>query len=302
MLLLFYLICFVCLAFQYSSSDYIQCTTQCTQITVAFDDSLAIPRECADTNGVTRAFDSALVCIIDYRIDYDAERIYVNFKASNDTTYLDGLKQSQSLVQTLWLGFSEESQQPNITHRKYECKTGDDCARAFYLSTIERLTTSGKVQLDHIHSKLYNRSLSMSRLSRRRCTDSSKMGNRTSVRCGTGLCYAHHLNYEANERDHVKKQHCSSDLTPTLFSEIQHHLPESDVIERELIEYRCNKNVCNRIEMIEEIKRILYEYTSWNVAKSVETAIITTKSSTGRQTSVSLGLLLLSFIGHRFLF
>ena len=301
MLLLFYLICFACLAVQYSSSDYIQCTTQCTQITVPFDGPLAIPRECPETDGIARAFDSALVCIIDYRIDYDAKRIYVNFKASNDTSYLDGLKQSQSLVQTLWLGFSEESQQPNITHRKYECKTGDDCARAFYLSTIERLTTSGKVQLDHIHSKLYNQSLSMGRSSRRRCIDSSKVGNRTSVRCGIGLCYAHHVNYEANEREHVKKQHCSSDPTPTLFSEIQHHLPESDVNERELIEYRCNKNVCNRIEMIEEIKRTLHEYTSWNVAKSGETAI-TTKSSSDRQTSVSSCLLLLAFIGHRFLF
>ena len=282
-------ILYLCLFIKYSSSNYIQCTSKCPQIVVSFDDSLTIPVTCQENTNIS---ESALVCHVDYRIDYDAERIYITFKASNDTKNFKEQEQSEYLLQTIWLGFSQGSGQPNLTHRAYECNTTNDCARQYYLNTIKYLITDGKLELDKIPLNLYNPSLSTSQPTRRRCKDSNKKGNNTLTRCRTGLCYAHNTE---------KKQYCTKDITPTFFSDFEYYLPRSEVNEREVIEYKCNINLCNRNYMIKKIKNILYDYTNWeNHIKTKQP--VEAKSSSRIDQIISYYLIFLSLIKLGFLF
>jgi hypothetical protein len=280
-----YLSLFLYVFIKTSSSNYIQCTSQCNQITVSFLQPLIIPIDCQDdNNNLTNSYNYALICIINYRIDYDAKQIYINFEASNDTNILfKEQNQSEFLIQTIWLGFNQESNQPNITHRKYGCNIKTDCARLFYLNTIEYLITDGKLKLDEINSKLYNQTKSLSL----RCRNRNPISNRSVIRCSKGLCYAQNID---------KKQYCTSDNSAMLFSEIEYYLPTLSTNERELIEYRCNKDLCNKNDMIKIIKHILLSYTNWNNYN------IEQKSSTIHQTVSYCLIILLSLINLEFLF
>jgi hypothetical protein len=81
-----------------------------------------------------------------------------------------------------------------------------------------------------------------------------------------------------------------------LFSEIEYYLPTLSTNERELIEYRCNKDLCNKNDMIKIIKHILLSYTNWNNYN------IEQKSSTIHQTVSYCLIILLSLINLEFLF
>jgi len=165
------------------------------------------------------------------------------------------------------LRLNEKVKQRDEIIRKYDCNTKkNDCAKEFYLNTIDYLVNGGKLQLDLIKTKLHNESLLMGEKSKRRCTDSAKTGNITSKRCGYGLCYVQHTIYELNEQQNSKRQICDlENKPPTLFSEIEYHLPKSPQNDKELLEYRCNKNVCNRGDIVKKIQDIIDEYTKWKV-------------------------------------
>lgn len=234
---------------QYSTCKYIHCTSRCPQITVSFTQPLSIPLNCQENN--RSIYDSALICLIDYRIDYDNQQVYINFKSTNDTEHtFKELNQTEALLQSIWLGFTQDSDQPNITHRSYACSTDNDCARIFYFDTIEYLITNGQNKLNQITSILYNQTKSKSY----RCINTLKSINRSSVRCSKGLCYAH---------NHDHKQYCTSDITPMFFSEIQYQTPSSSINQREIIEYKCNKHHCNRNSTIQRIQNLLLDYTNW---------------------------------------
>jgi len=234
---------------QYSSCKYIQCTSHCSQITVSFLQPLSIPFQCQENQKLI--YDTALICMIDYRIDYDNQQIYINFKSTNDTEQIfKEFNQTEALIQSIWLGFTRDSDQPNITHRSYSCSTENDCARLFYFDTIEYLITDGRNTLNRISSILYNHTRSKNY----RCINNLKSTNRSSVRCSKGLCYAH---------SHDHKQYCTSDLTPMFFSEIQYQIPPLASNRRELVEYKCNKNHCNRNSTIAKIHHLLLDYTNW---------------------------------------
>ena len=263
-----------------SSSAYIRCSSRCSQVVVTFADPRTIPDYCQETNNLTDIYEQALVCIIDYRIDYDAQRVYIDFKATNETTHMDGLNQSQYLTQTIWLGFNEESNQPNITQRHYRCAVADDCGRTFYLNTIEPLIDDGKVYLEEIHRKLYNHSLSIAGFSSRRCIDNKRKTNRTAVRCPNGLCSVDSLKEESRDVHASKLQGCISDNTPTFFSEMISFLPHLEgTIERELIQYKCNRHLCNRNEVINAVRRILHHYSGWSLPVEKSKVSINVKSS-----------------------
>jgi hypothetical protein len=286
-------ILYLFLCIKYSSSSYIQCTSHCSKLTVSFLKPLTIPPECQENQNNINIYDTALVCLIDYSIDYDAKNIYITFKATNDTNMINKQQnQSEYLIQIVSLGFNQESGESNITHRTYGCNTKPDCARQFYLHTIERLITNGKSKLDKITYNLYNQSVPINKSTRRRCKDSSKVGNDSLVRCRTGLCYAHTID---------KKQYCTSDKTLTLFSEFEYHLPKSVNNEREAIKYTCNRDLCNRNGMIDIIRNILYDYTNWNNRYTIEQPIEIKSSSTIRQI-VSYYLIFVSLINLQFLF
>jgi hypothetical protein len=262
-----------------SPSAYIRCSSRCPQVDITFVDPLTIPDYCQETNNLTDIYEQALVCIVDYRIDYDAQRVYINFKATNDSKDLQEPNQSQYLIQTIWLGFNRESNQPNITDRSYRCAGDDDCARTFYLNTIEQLIDDGKVQLNKIHRKLYNHSLSIDAFSSRRCIDSKIKTNRSAIRCPHGLCYADSTQHEPRDTHDSKIQECKKDHTPTFFSEMTSHLTPLETIERELIQYKCNKHLCNRNEVIHAVRRILHDYSGWKPTTEKNEVTINVKSS-----------------------
>lgn len=259
-----------------SSSAYIRCSSRCAQVAVTFADPLTIPDYCQETNNLTEVYEQALVCSVDYRIDYDAQSVYIEFKATNETTHMEGLTQSQYLMQTIWLGFNQESNQPNITQRHYRCAVADDCARTFYLNTIEQLIDDGQVHLEKIHRKLYNHSVSS-----RRCIDNKRKTNRTAVRCPNGLCFVDSLEQEPRDVHTSKLQGCIRDNTPMFFNEMTSFLPRSGgSIEREVIQYKCNKHLCNRNEIINAVRRILYHYSGWNLTiEKNEEVSVNVKSS-----------------------
>jgi len=286
-----YLILFLYIFIKISSSNYIQCTSQCNQITVSFLQPLILPIDCQDNNNnnnnLRNSYDYALICFINYRIDYNAKQIYINFEASNDTNIFKEQNQSEVLIQSLWLGFNQESNQPNIADRKYSCNTKNDCARLFYLNTIEYLIKDGKLKLDEINSKLFNQTKPL----RLRCINSTQTSNRSITRCSYGLCYAHNID---------KKQYCTSDNSAMLFSQIEYYLPTSLANKVELVEYKCNTDLCNKNAMIKMIKNILLNYTNGNDNYFIGTNI-EQKSSTIHQT-VSYCLIILSLINLQFLY
>lgn len=273
-------ILFLCLYVQDSSSNYIQCTSKCSKITVSFLKPLDIPKECQNTR-INDIYDNASVCIIDYRIDYDANSVYIEFKASNDTMAFQEYNQTEFLIQTIWLGFNEESGQPNITHRRYVCSTDDDCARLFYFNTIKRLISDGQLLLNKIKSRLYRQSLSLKRNTTRRCQDSNPTGNSSSVRCRDGLCYVNSID---------AKQSCIFDNSPTFFSEFEHYLPESITNGIELVEFRCNRHLCNNNKTVDAIKDIIRNYTNWGI-NTTEASAIQEKSSSVSPQSISYHLI-----------
>ena len=276
------LILFLFLLIKYSSTNYLRCTSKCSQITVSFHNPLTISNDCEENLNSTDIYDLAFICIIDYRIDYDAEQIYINFKATNDTNNFKQINQNEFLIQSLWLGFNQQANQPNITHRKYGCNTQDDCGRIFYLNTIEYLVNDGKFKLNEIKFNLYNQSSI-----KRRCKDSNLKGNQSLIRCPHGLCYAFSIG---------TKQYCTSDQSATLFSEIEYYYPKLNDNQRELIEYKCNKNVCNGDRMINRIKNLVLDYTNGNKKK-----IIFNEKSPANRRYLSYYLVILSFIFSLFL-
>ncbi|CAF0858608.1 unnamed protein product [Adineta steineri] len=262
------LILFSVFLIKYSSSKYIFCTSKCSKIIVPFNKSLWIPVACQENTDI---YDIALICTVHYRIDYDAKHVYIDFIASNDTNNVREPYQTEFLIQTVWLGFNEQSGQPNITDRQYECNTQNDCARLFYLSTIQRLITDGKLQLDEIRSKLYKSRLPTNKSKHYYCKDNSKRGNKSAVICKSGLCSADNTNME---------QHCAKDNSPTLFSNIEYHVPRLIKHEKEVIQYKCNKNLCNKNDMIVIINQHLRNYTYWYNMRDDRSIPIATKSLT----------------------
>jgi hypothetical protein len=282
-----YLILFSGIFIQYASSNYIFCTSLYNQVEVSFRNPLEIPVDRQESNSITNNYEYASLCKIVYRIDYDAKSIYITLNANNDTNTFKAHNQSELLLQTIWLGFEQESKQPNITQRTYFCNTGNDCALQFYLNTIQYLITKGKSKLDQIRSKLYKRPSSIDKSTRYRCKDSTKIYNKSLVQCDKGLCSANTIN---------AKQYCTSDNTASLFSEFEYHSPQSIINEREAIEYKCNINLCNGNVTIAKIKKHLQHYTNWKGEYQIEE-----KSSTIRRT-LSYCLIILCLFVLRLLF
>ncbi|UJR20740.1 hypothetical protein I4U23_023858 [Adineta vaga] len=278
-----HLILFSFLWIKYLSCNYIFCTSECPRLTVSFHEPRRIPVRCSENANI---YHPALICTINYRVDYDAENVYVDLKATNDTSRFHDYNQSEFLTQSIWLGFNRESGQPNITNRQYECRTRDDCARLYYLNTIERLIAEGKHIIKKIHTKLYRTRIPKSNLTRYRCKDSTKLGNRSTILCKHGLCYAQNINI---------KQSCTNDNTPTLFSDMTYYFPRAITEEREYIEYKCNKNLCNRNMTMELIKKYLRNYTDWYNMTSDDEIHIQTKSSSNHRT-ISYCFLIVSII------
>ncbi|CAF3475595.1 unnamed protein product [Adineta steineri] len=260
----FHLILLSCIFVEYSLSDdntnYILCTSHCPEITVPFSELSILSTECQanDTNN----YESALSCGIEYTIDYDAKSIRISFQVTNDTHNLENQTSAEFLVQSIKLSLQQYGR-PNFVNRKYGCNTKEDCARDFYLSTINVLVNDGAANLDLIRIKLHNDSLIVGEKAQRRCTDSNKTGDKTSRSCKNGFCHARIEKYELDGPTNTKTQSCVPVTDPTLISEIEHHSPKSTQKERETLEYTCNKNVCNRNDFISKIQEIINIYIQW---------------------------------------
>jgi len=242
-----------------NDTDYIQCTPYCSEFIVQFSQPLSFAPECQGGN-----YNHALVCGIEYRIDYDKQEIYITFQVYNTTDLLEDQIPGEYLFQRISLGLSENKTSPNEIHRKYFCNTNNDCAKQFYLNSINYFVTEGSSQLDLIRTKLHNDSLIIGEKSRRRCVVTGKTGKIPSEKCQFGLCYTQIDEYGLNEQKFINKiQKCDlNDNTPFLLSEIEHYTPKSPQKERESLKYRCNKNVCNRDDFIGKINLFINEYTN----------------------------------------
>ncbi len=300
---LFYLILLSCIFVEYSlainDTDLIQCTSRCSQITVSFAQPLVFPSQCQENN-----YDYALACGIEYKIDYDKQEITIDFQATNDTGSLEDQKPSEFLVQTIYLGLSKTiTTEPTVITRKYGCNTNKDCAKQSYLNTINYFVTEGLSNLDVIRNKLQNDSLLVGEESKRRCVDSSKIGSKQSIKCPTGLCYAHLEYYNLNEEQYFKQQRCDQENRPFLFSEIERHIPPSIQKEREFLKYRGNKNVCNRNDIIDKIKHLIAEYTNGTLSIQGDNKSISGKNGglTIQQTISSSILVLFLFLIQLFI-
>lgn len=266
----FCLILFSCVFVAYSSTaaankNYILCTSRCSPITLSFSQASLLPVECREHTDENPIQDYALACSVEYRVDYTAQQVYLNFRFLNDTEAAEDQQPNEFLSQTIEIDLSGQVTQADMTTRRYGCNSKNDCARDFYLNTIEHLVKNGQAVVDDVKRKLYNQSLLMDERSRRRCTDSSKTGNKTSTLCRTGLCYASFTQNESNSSQQNKVQMCHYHQRPTLTSKIEHELNKGAYHHRESLEYHCNKNVCNRNDMVEIVRGLLTEYTHWNL-------------------------------------
>lgn len=254
---------FVDYSFTINDTEFIQCTSRCSQIVVSFSQPSLFPIECQDNNDNTNIYDNALVCGIDYTIDYTQQRITIDFQAVNDTSGIEDQKPGEFIVQTISLGLSEKDyyHEDKIV-RKYGCNTGNDCAKNFYLNSINYLVNEGVSQIKLIKMKLHNDSLITGPGSKRRCIDNSVEGGKPSRKCPNGLCYINLEKFNLEEKQNINIQRCVEGRQPILFSEIELHTPRSTNKEREKLEYSCNKNVCNRHDIIDKIKLLITSYTN----------------------------------------
>jgi hypothetical protein len=280
-----------------NDTNYALCTSsRCSQVTLSFSEASVFPTHC-QANDDTSINEYVTTCRITYRINYDYQQIHIDFDATNDTDNVEEQKSSESLSQTLWYRFKDSGRHtPNEVTRKYECNTDTDCARKFYLRTIDHLVNTGLSQFELIKSKLYNDSLLTGPLSRRRCTDSAREGNITSRKCGHGLCYVRVENYQIDEKPNTKEQKCDYNQNPILFSEIEHHVPRSPEKDKEILEYICNKNVCNRNDLFPKIQNIINEYTNWHVITPDSKTINEKAQSSSIKQTISLYTLVLFII------
>ncbi|CAF1651963.1 unnamed protein product [Adineta ricciae] len=265
-----HLILLSCVSVQYSSTlndtNYILCTTRCSQVNLFFNDLLNLPEYCRDES----AQDYALTCSVTYHIHFDRQYISLNFTASNNTDYLDGQTSKEILTQTTKLNFNAHPGYDSYDIlRKYTCNTDKDCARVFYENTISFLVNDGKATLDILKEKLYNESVIVGPTARRHCIDSNKTGNKTSVKCRDGFCYARVEKYDFAQEKSTKTQKCERTHQSYLLSEIERHKPTSTQ-EKEVLEYSCNKHVCNRNDLIPKIQTLMNDYIRWNPARDVE--------------------------------
>lgn len=291
----FCLILLSCLFVEYSlainDTDFLQCTARCSPIIVSFDQRTVFPPECQDNQ-----FDYALACGIEYQINYDKQEITINFQATNDTGSLEDQKPGEFLVQTLYLGLSSHVAEPTVLTRKYGCNTNNDCARQHYLNTINYLVNEALPSLDSIRNKLQNDSLIVGGESRRRCIDSSRTATRPSIKCPTGLCYAHVENFNLDEQRSSKQQGCDHDNRPSFSHEIERHTPPSSQKDRELLKYRCNKNVCNRNDFIERIQTLISDLSAGSSRiPSDQTATGKKMANSAVEQTISSSLLVLFF-------
>jgi hypothetical protein len=293
-----------CIFTEYSltinDTDYIQCTSRCSQIIVSFSQPFVLPPECQENNNITNIYDYALVCHIEYRIDYDNQQITIDFQASNDAGSLENKKASEYLVQTISLGLSKIRPERTVLTREYYCNTNNDCARKFYFNSIQFFITEGQEQLDSLKSKLHNDSLIVGEESKRRCIDSDNKGPKQSVICKTGLCYADFENYGFNEKQN-RTQKCQSEKHAFLSSEIKQHTPKS-AQDREFLKYRCNKNVCNRDDFMKRIRSLIGDYTTATSKIQGDTPVSEKKGNLSiHQTISSYSLVLFFFLIQLFI-
>ena len=259
-----FLILLSCIFTEYSlainDNNYIFCTPNCSEIVVSLSTPFTFPSQCQTNNNHSDFYVRGLFCAIQYRINYQYQKITILFEVSNDTSILDSRKSNEFFLQEIRLHLTSYASQSDETYRKYVCNIKDDCARDFYLNTIENLINDGQYKLRLIKGKLYNDSLIIGQGSRRRCLVTSEMKNSTAERCGYGLCYVHYENYLLDNKRQNKTQNCDLESTPSLYSYVTY----DGVKSKEILEYICNKHVCNRDKMILKIQNIINQYTKWN--------------------------------------
>ncbi|CAF1260813.1 unnamed protein product [Rotaria magnacalcarata] len=287
---------FVKESFATNDNNYILCTS-CSIVNLPFSHSLTFPSACQnDDNLPTNIYGYALACNIKYHLDYNTEQINIIFNASNDTSVFEGQKPSEYLIQEIKLDLRNNSNQQNEIQRTYGCNIKDNCARDFYLETIGNLVTGVQSQLDSIRRKLQNDTLLIGNNSQRRCINSSIAGNKQSRRCQFGLCYANYTNYPYNHEQNSKTQRCDSDNSPIVNSYIKYHEPKSIGKDKETLEYRCNKNVCNRNDRILKIQSIITEFTKWNSTISKPVMVIEKKANSSMKQTIASYIVVLFLI------
>lgn len=281
-----------------TGNNYIQCTSRCSSITLAFNDSASLENECHESD--RNNFEASLACTVEYRIDYRSQQININFKGINETELFDAREQNQYFLQTISSILSDDNHEGVQLTRTFYCTMKDDCARSFYLNTIGLLIAEeNTAKLISIKHKLYNHSVLMNEHSKRRCIDSDRPNGKPNVLCPMGPCFASLTYDDAAENKEVKTQKCHSERNSYLKGEIKYHITGSSSHKQESIHYRCNKNVCNRDDMIHKVKQILDEYTSWDSSKQtmpiIQTKQLGSLSTKSMVASTVLVLLSLSF-------
>lgn len=283
-------------SFAIDDNNYILCTSRCQTSTISFSQPTTFPKECQKDENLTDIYDYASACNVEYVINYQTELIHVTFQATNDTTVFEGQKPSEYFIQEIDISLNQRSYKPNIVKRKYGCNTKSDCAREFYLGTIEYLVAEVDHVLNGIKRKLQDDTLIYGRKSRRQCTNSSLVGDKTWQKCKNGLCYAHNENFTMNIEQSNKQQTCDLTREPFLYSYIEYHGPKSIEKDKELLQYRCNKNVCNRDTMISKIQNIINSLTNWNSTVPEFKESISTKASSSMKLTIATYIVVLFFI------
>lgn len=249
-----------------SGVNYILCTSHCPPITRTFNESTLLEDVChgEDQNNLA----SSLACVVEYRIDYTNERIRIDFQGINETELFDAQQQNQYFEQTLSMVLSNDEHDGTELKRKFYCTMKEDCARSFYLNSIGQLIgNENPGKLKSIKNKLYNHSVLMNEHSRRRCIDNSGPRKNASVSCPMGPCFVSKTTVNTVENSLETTQKCHSERGSYLNSEIKYHISSSSSQKKELLEYRCNKNVCNREDMIRKVTQIIDEFTHWESSK-----------------------------------
>ncbi len=221
--------------------------TNCVDITLSFNNAVELPARC---NG--RLFE-AVACQAIFRTNYLTKEVHMNLTGGNDP------KRNYELDLLVQNKFDEpKTINANTT---YICKTSNDCAKLFYLSTIQTLIRNEPI-LHELQGELFDSTAS----NIEQCSNNQDQ----PVTCQNGYG-CHGVEIIENGKTEYEGE-CRNASTMTIFPRLYFDitlvqgdppLPSSDWNH---LGFTCNKqNLCNTRQQIKKMVKLANDFYPWEL-------------------------------------
>lgn len=233
----------LCVVSNLSLTTCLQCST-CNDIWLSFTNASKLPMAC---EGKTV---EAVACQAIFNMNYITKTIHLNLSSAEDP------KRNNLLDLSVRNKFDDPKMiDGNIT---YICKTANDCAKQFYLSTIGKLIQNEPI-LNEIKGELYDPTV----VNVQQCSNNQN----EPIRCQNAYgCHGFEI---IEDRRTDFEGECRNATTPTIFPRLyfQITLVQGDPklsSDWNHLGFTCNKqNLCNTRQQIQKMVKLANEFYPW---------------------------------------